>query len=215
MRFYAERPGRAARQLLADLSVIAWVALIFFTARAAKHFIERSEDPARSLQAAGESVSSTFAEAARTAAEIPLIGGDLAKALDLGTGAGASLTASGQQQAETIATVALSVAGAILVIGVVPVVLVWLTIRVRYARAAASAATARARDIDLLALRALAHQPTRRLLAVSGEPASAWRRDDRAAVHNLASLELRALGMRPPRGGAAKMTAQVQDRAGA
>jgi hypothetical protein len=34
MRFYAERPGRAARQLFADLSVIAWVALIWFTARA-------------------------------------------------------------------------------------------------------------------------------------------------------------------------------------
>ena len=215
MRFYAERPGRAARQLLADLLVIAWVALIWFTARAAKHFIERSEDPARSLQSAGESVSSTFAEAARTAAEIPLIGGDLAKALDLGTGAGASLTASGQQQVETIATVALSVAGAIVVIGVVPVVLVWLAVRVRYARTAASAATARARDIDLLALRALAHQPTRRLLAVSAEPAGAWRRDDRATVHALANLELRALGMRPQRTGAAQATAPVERRAGA
>jgi hypothetical protein len=100
---------------------------------------------------------------------------------------------------ETIATVALSVAVAILVIGWVPVVLVWLTIRLRYARRAASAATARALDLDLLALRALAHQPTRDLLAVTADPASAWRRDDRAVVADLAGLELRALGLRAPR----------------
>jgi hypothetical protein len=199
MRFYAERPVRAVRQLLADLLVIAWVALVVFAARTARQFIERLENPAMSLASAGESVRSAFTEAARTAAGIPLIGGDLAKALDLGTGAGTSLATAGQQQAATIATVALSTGIGIAVLGVVPVVFVWLTIRVRYARAAGSAVTARALDLDLLALRALAHQPTRLLLTVTADPASAWRRDDRAVVADLAGLELRALGLRAPR----------------
>ncbi len=199
MRFYAERPVRAARQLLADLLVIAWVTLVVLIARAAKAFVERAADPARSMAASGDSVRDAFAQAAHAAAGIPLIGGDLATALDIGTGAGTSLAAAGMQQAETISTVALSVWIAILVIGVVPVVLVWLTIRVRYARLAGSAATARSRDLDLLALRALAHQPTRRLLALTADPANAWRRDDRVVVRDLAGLELRALGLRPPR----------------
>lgn len=198
MRFYAERPGRAARQLLADLLVLAWVGLVLVAARAARDFVERLEQPGRNLAAAGESVRSTFDGAAQTAAGIPLVGPDLARSLGVGTGAGASLTAAGQQQIAAIATLSLGVGIAIIAFAAVPVVLVWLTLRVRYARAAGSAANARAFDIDLLALRALAHQPTRRLLRVAAEPASSWRRDDRAVVHDLALMELRALGLRAP-----------------
>src|SRR3954451_17744850 len=135
MRFYAERPARAARQLLADLLVIAWVVLVVFAARTEKGFVERLEDPARSLSSAGETVRNTFASAAETATGIPLIGDDLARSLNLGTGAGASLTAAGQQQLATIATAALGVGIAIVALGAVPVALAWLTIRVRYARA--------------------------------------------------------------------------------
>ncbi|HEY0816264.1 MAG TPA: hypothetical protein VGE11_23560 [Pseudonocardia sp.] len=198
MRFYAERPGRAALQLLADLLVIGWVALVVVAGVTVKHFVERLENPAMSLQSAGESVRSTFADAAHTAAGIPLIGSDLAAALDRGTGAGAALTAAGRQQAETIATAALGVGIGIVALGVVPVLFVWAAIRVRYARRAGSASTARTLDLDLLALRALTHQPTHRLLAVAADPATAWRRDDPAVVRDLAALELRALGLRPP-----------------
>jgi hypothetical protein len=69
-------------------------------------------------------------------------------------------------------------------------------VRLRYARTAGSAVVARARDVDLLALRALTHQSTRQLLRVSGDPAGAWRRDERGVVDDLAALELRALGLR-------------------
>jgi len=81
----------------------------------------------------------------------------------------------------------------------VPVVLLWLYVRLSYARTAGSAVVARARDLDLLALRALAHQPTRQLLRVSGDPAAAWRRDDTGVVRELAALELTTLGLRAPR----------------
>jgi len=199
MRFYAERPARAARQLLADVLVIAWVWLVVTIAKAGRSLIAQLQGPADALTSAGQSVRDTFAGAAKTASHIPLVGEDLAKALGLGTGAGESLAAAGQRQEQILDTVGLWAAIAIVAFAAVPVVLLWLYVRLRYARAAGSAVVARARDVDLLALRALTHRPTRQLLRVSGDPAGAWRRDDPGVVNDLAALELRALGLRPPR----------------
>jgi hypothetical protein len=197
MRFYAERPLRVARQLVADVAVIAWVWLVVTFAQAAQALIDQLQGPAGSLTSAGQTVRDTFAGAARTASGIPLVGEELARALNVGTGAGESLASAGQRQAQLIDTVGMWAAVAIVAFAAVPVVLVWLYVRLRYARTAGSAVVARARDLDLLALRALAHQPTRQLLRVSGDPAAAWRRDDTAVVRDLAMLELNALGLRP------------------
>ena len=87
----------------------------------------------------------------------------------------------------------------IVVLGALPVLVLWLPLRLRYARLARSAVAVRSVDTDLLALRAIARRPVRRLLAVTPDPAAAWRRDDRDVVHALAALELRSLGLRPPR----------------
>jgi hypothetical protein len=199
MRFYAERPLRAARQLLVDLLVLAWVALVVVVAGAARDLVGRLQDPATALSSAGATVRDAFGGAARAAAEIPLVGKDLAQAFDMGTGAGSALAQAGQEQSGVVATMATGTGIAVIAVAAVPVVFVWLVVRVRYARAAASARTARARDVGLLALRALARQPTRRLLAVSNDPAAAWRRDDTAVVRDLANLELRTLGLRSTR----------------
>jgi len=199
MRFYAERPLRVARQLFADVAVIAWAWLVVAFAQGAQNLVDRLQGPAGALTSAGQTVRDTFAGAANSASQIPLVGGDLAKALNVGTGAGESLVASGQRQAELIHTVGLWAAILIVAFAAVPVVLLWLYVRLSYARTAGSAVVARARDLDLLALRALAHQPTRQLLRVSGDPAAAWRRDDTGVVRELAALELRALGLRAPR----------------
>jgi hypothetical protein len=196
MRFYAERPARVARQVLADLLVIGWVWVVVTTAKAARNLVGQLQGPAGSLASAGQSIEDTFGGAAETASRIPLVGEDLARALGVGTGAGESLAAAGQRQQQIIDTVGLWAAIAIVAFAAVPVVLLWLYVRLRYARTAGSAVVARARDVDLLALRALAHQPTRQLLRVSGDPAGAWRRDERGVVDDLAALELRALGLR-------------------
>ena len=199
MRFYAERPLRVARQLLADVLVIGWAYLVVTFAQAARSLIDQLQGPAGALTSAGRAVRDTFAGAARTASGIPLVGDDLAKALGVGTGAGESLASAGQRQAQLIDTVGMWASVAIIAFAAVPVVLLWLFVRLRYARTASSAVTARARDLDLLALRALAHQPTKQLLRVAGDPAAAWRRDDAVVVRDLAALELRGLGLRAPR----------------
>ncbi|MDT7708583.1 MAG: hypothetical protein QOG20_4190 [Pseudonocardiales bacterium] len=199
MRFYAERPLRLLRQVLADVLVVAWVVLVVTVARAAYDLVQQLRSPALTLVTAGEAIRSTFAGAADTAGRVPVVGDDLARSLGTGAGAGASLAAAGREQVQTVTDAALGTAVGIVVLAALPVVLVWLTVRVRYARAARSAVVARRVDSDLLALRALAHMPVRRLLAVSDDPAAAWRRDDRDVVHRLAELELRSLGLRSPR----------------
>lgn len=196
MRFYAERPLRLLRQVLADLLVAAWVVLCVTVARAAYELVLQLQGPARALVAAGEGISGVFGDAARTASGVPFVGEDLARALGTGTGAGQSLATAGREQIAAIEAVALGGAAGIVALGALPVVLVWLVVRVRYARAASSAVRVRGTDSDLLALRALTRLPVRRLLAVSPDPAAAWRRDDREVVYGLAALELRSLGLR-------------------
>lgn len=76
---------------------------------------------------------------------------------------------------------------AIVLVGLLPLLLVWPPLRVRYALAVASALAVRDVDDDLLALRAMATLPVRRLLTV--------------VVRELAGLGLAGLGLRQPRGG--------------
>jgi hypothetical protein len=199
MRIYAERPTRAALQLLADLLAVGWIALCVYVAQMAQDLLLQLQEPARTLAGAGESIRGAFDDAARTASGVPFVGDDLARALGTGTGAGDSLAAAGNQQLEAIATFAFGTAVAIVVLGAMPVLMVWLPLRVRYARLTRSAVTARAVDTDLLALRAITRRPVRSLLKIAPDPAAAWRRDDRAVVRALAALELRSLGLRSPR----------------
>jgi hypothetical protein len=199
MRIYAERPTRAALQLLADLLAVGWIALCVYVAQMTQDLLLQLQEPARTLAGAGESIRGAFDDAARTASGVPFVGDDLARALGTGTGAGDSLAAAGNQQVEAIATFAFGTAVAIVVLGAMPVLMVWLPLRVRYARLTRSAVTARTVDTDLLALRAITRRPVRSLLKIAPDPAAAWRRDDRAVVRALAALELRSLGLRSPR----------------
>ncbi|GAA5122419.1 hypothetical protein [Pseudonocardia adelaidensis] len=199
MRFYAERPGRAGLQLLADLLAVGWIWLTAVAARTVHDFVLAMQGPARTLAGAGESVRGAFDNAARTAATVPFVGDDLARALGAGTGAGDSLVAAGNEQMEAIAHVAFGTTLATVLLGVMPVLFLWLPLRLRYARLARSAVTARAVDSDLLALRAITRRPVRRLMRVAPDPAASWRRDERPVVHALAALELRSLGLRAPR----------------
>jgi hypothetical protein len=199
MRFYAERPGRFLLQLLADVFVVLWVFLCVEVGRAAREVVLQLQSPANTLTDAGDGIRGAFDNAARTAGQIPFVGGDLANALGAGTGAGDSIAGAGRDLAGTVASIATGTMVGIIVLGVLPVLLSWLPLRLRYARKAGSAAEVRAVDTDLLALRAMTNRPVRRLLRVSPDPAAAWRRDDREVVHALAALELRSLGMKAPR----------------
>ena len=197
MRIYAERPGRALLQLLADAGVIVWVVFVVQLAQTARDVVLQLQGPAGKLTRAGDAIRDAFDNAAATASGVPFVGDDLARALGTGSAAGDSLASSGRDIAATAASAGTAVAAAILLLGVLPVVAVWLALRVRWVWIAASARTARVADPDLLALRALTRRPTRQLLEVTPDPGAAWRRGDPAAVSALAAVELEALGLRP------------------
>jgi hypothetical protein len=196
MKLYAERPGRVARQLLADLLGLAWLAGFGWAAAGARELMLRLQVPANSLTNAGTSIGDAFATAARTAAKVPFVGAQLAAALDTGRAAGQSLAGVGEQQLTTIAELATGTAVLVALVGALPALVLWLPLRIRYARLAGAAVACRERNADLLALRALTAVSVRRLRAVTEDPASGWRRNDPDVVRRLAALELRRLGLR-------------------
>ena len=199
MRFYAERPGRLTLQLVADLLAVAWVAGWVWLALEVREQVLGLQSAGEQLVKAGGNVSGTFDRAADIASRAPFVGDDLAGALGRGTEAGQAITAAGRSQVEAVAQLAFGAAVAMVALAVIPVLGLWLFARVRYAQAATAAVTARTSDIDLLALRALAGLPPRRLMRVSAEPARAWRDGDAEVVDRLASLQLAELGLRSAR----------------
>lgn len=198
MRIYAERPARAVLQVLADVALLAWALLVAHIALAVRAAVLALQGPAQRLTGAGEDIRGTFDGAARTAAGLPFVGEDLARALGTGTDAGDSLAASGRDLAASVTSAATGVGGAIVLVGILPVVLLWFALRARWVRAASSARLARSAGPDLLALHALTRRSTRTLLRVGPDPAAAWRAGDPAVVAALAGIELRALGLRAP-----------------
>jgi hypothetical protein len=79
----------------------------------------------------------------------------------------------------------------------------WLFMRVRFFRRkwTVIALAQTPAGEQLLALRALANRPLRRLTEVNPDPVGAWRRLDPEAVRGLAALELRSAGVarvKPP-----------------
>ena len=198
MRFYAERPDRLALQMVADLLAVAWAVGWVWVALDAREQVLSLQGSGEQLVDAGGDVSRTFSRAADTAGRVPFVGDELAGALGRGTGAGRAISDAGRSQVEAVAQLAFGAAVAIVVLAVIPVLTLWLFARVRYARAAAAAAALRTSDsTDLLALRALAGLPPRRLLRLSADPARAWRDGDAEVVDRLASLQLAQLGLRP------------------
>jgi hypothetical protein len=195
MRIYAERPGRAALQLLADVGVLLWVVVVVRSAQAVQASVLMLQAPAQQLTGAGDSIRGAFDDAARTASRVPFVGDDLARALGNGTNAGDSLSASGRNLSTAVEAAGFSIAAAVVLVGVLPVVAVWLTLRVRWVLAARSARLARRAGDDLLALQALTRRSTAKLLRVSPDPAAAWRHGDPATVAALAAVELAALGL--------------------
>lgn len=200
MILYAQTPWRRSRQVVADLVVVAWVVLWVQVGRGVHATVGRLASPGRTLEDAGTSLSDSLGRAGDTVARVPLVGDDARGPFTAAGGAADSIARAGVQVQESVEQLALLLGVTIAAVPIVLVVGLWLLLRVRFVRRAAGARRIldSAADLDLFALRALATRPVRVLAGVSDDPAAAWRRGDPEVVHALASLELRALGLRPP-----------------
>ncbi|SEQ43649.1 hypothetical protein SAMN05216188_10334 [Lentzea xinjiangensis] len=195
MKWYADRPVRLTRQLIADLLAAGWVALWIWVATTVHDWVLRLRAPGDGLVNAGGDIRDVFTNAANKARDVPLVGDDLAGALGNGTKAGETLTSAGHAQIGVVEDSAFWLAAALVVVPVLFLLVTWLPVRLRYALRAGS--TARLRDKpDLLALRALTGLSARELARFAGDPAVAWRTGDTEVIDELARRQLAALGVR-------------------
>jgi TRAP-type C4-dicarboxylate transport system permease small subunit len=199
MQLYAERPIRRTAQLVSDLLALLVVIVAVWLGTSVYDQVMKLRAPGDGLVDAGTGLRGTFDSAANSAGGIPLIGDGLAKALHGGSDVGTKLVDSGRWQIEAVENLAWWMAVVIIALPVLALVVTWLPLRWRFTRRASAAARLRElgdEGLDLLALRALATQPLRRL-ASDGKVATGWRERDRDIIEKLAGRELASHGLVP------------------
>ncbi|WP_426507062.1 hypothetical protein ACPPVO_53240 [Dactylosporangium sp. McL0621] len=198
MKLYADRAPAAIRQLLTDALVVVWVYAWIRVGMALFDLIQKLAVPGRKLEGAGNGLASNLSSAGDKINKVPGVGDSIAAPFKDAAEAANSLANAGRDQQEIVNNLAWILSVVVVVLPIVLVVGVWLPLRIRWARRAASAARLRTATAgrDLLALRALATQPLKRLVGIDPEVAAQWRRGDPDTVEALARLELRSLGLR-------------------
>jgi hypothetical protein len=200
MQLYAQHPVLRARQLAADVGMLAWLVLWVLVARVVHEAVLGLAAPGRAVEDLGNSVAGNMSSAAGVAEDVPLVGDELARPFDALADASGSVSGAGQSAQDAVDTLAMVLAVVLVVLPVGWLLLRWLPWRLRYAREARAARrlTARTPDLELLAARAIATAPLPALAALPAGTGAAWRAGDPAAVRALAAVELRRLGLRLP-----------------
>lgn len=203
MKLYADTPVRACLQLISDLLALTWVFLWVSAALSLREVLLALNRPGELMTSTGDGFTEHMTTAAENVQQVPLAGDALATPFNNLGETGESLSAAGDSFQESVATLALTLP---LMVALLPIFLVlatWLPMRARWIRRAGAtkrlnkmAPEARTR---LLALRALSSASPTRLMAVHDDPVRAWQSDQKSVVTELAALELRSLGLRPPR----------------
>ena len=197
---YARTPGRALLQASGDVLLVLWVYAAWRVGRAVGEATLKLAEPGRRLDTAASDAASSFAEAARTAREIPFIGDELSSPLASAGGAATAMAQAGARQVEVVGDLASLLTWVLVAVPSLLALALWVPGRLRFMRRAAVAQRFIDADADLslFALRAMANQPMHKLARVSDDPVRAWRAGDPVVVRALAALALRDCGLRPP-----------------
>jgi hypothetical protein len=203
MRLYADRPDHRARQLGADLGLLAWAVLWVLVARAVHGAVLVLAEPGQAVADLGRSISDTMGSAAGVAEDVPMVGDELSSPFDALGDAGGAVTGAGEGASDAVRTLAAVLA----VLAVLPVgwlLLRWLRWRLGWLREATAADRLLAPgadglpDLELLAARAMATAPLPQLARLPAGTGAGWRAGDPTALRALAELELSRLGLRVP-----------------
>jgi len=200
VRLYARSPVLRGRQLLADVGLLAWLALWVVVARTVHGAVLALAEPGRAVEDLGSSVADSMGSAAEAARGVPLVGDELSAPFDALGEAGGSVGGAGQAAQDAVGTLATVLAIVLVVLPVGWLLLRWLPWRLAWLRdaRAAEGLLAGTPDLELLAARALATAPLPALAALPSGTGAAWRAGDPGAVSALAGLELDRLGLRLP-----------------
>jgi hypothetical protein len=195
---YASRPGRLMLQLLSDMVVVLWITLWVLIGLAVHSAISEIADFGQQMERGANGVAHNMDSASERADKIPLLGETLSKPLTSTGHAAHSMAGAGHNLYTTATWLAIVLALAVAAPPMLAIVVPWLIRRVRFFRRKrlVLALAATPGGTQLLALRALANRPLRRVAKVDSDPVGAWRREEVAVIHGLAALELRSAGMR-------------------
>jgi hypothetical protein len=198
VRLYADKPSVGLRQFVTDIFIVVWISFWVWSATTVYDTVMKLAVPGEKIEGAGEGMAGGLSDAGSKVDNVPAVGDALATPLDRAAGAAEALADAGRQQQDAVHNLAITMVVLLLVVPLSLVLFVWLPLRVRWIRRATYATALRRGQggRDLLALRALANQPLRRLAGIHPDPAAAWREGDESTVRALASLELSTLGLR-------------------
>jgi len=200
LKFYADSPSRRARQIAADGWFVVWVFLWIWLGIRLHDLIVPLGTPGEKLQGAGESIASNMTTAGEWIDQLPLVGGGASSSFERMSEAAQTLADAGAGQQEVVDKLALFLPLVLGFLAVATLVAIWLPFRIRFISRATTAQRLinDSDDLDLFALRALARQPLKALVAIDPDPAGAWRRSDPQVIRALAVLELRDEGVHLP-----------------
>jgi len=194
---YATTPGRLLAQLFSDVVVVIWTFIWVLVGLAVHSAVSTIAAVGRQVQSGAGGVADSLKSAGHSADSVPLVGDTLSKPLTAASKAALDIAGAGHNLDTTATWLAVVLALAVAAPPALAVVVPWLVLRIRFFRrkwTVSTLATTPAGE-QLLALRALANRPLRRLAAVSPDPVGAWRIGDPGAIRGLAALELRSAGI--------------------
>jgi hypothetical protein len=194
---YATTTGRLLAQLFSDVVVIIWTFIWVLVGLAVHSAVATIAAVGRQVEGGADGVADSLKSAGHTAERIPLVGDAVSEPLTAASKAALDIAGAGHNLDTTATWLAVVLALAVAVPPALAVVMPWLVLRIRFFRrkwTVSTLATTPA-GAQLLALRALANRPLRRLTAVSPDPVGAWRVADPGAIRGLAALELRSAGI--------------------
>jgi hypothetical protein len=197
---YATTPRRLLIQLLSDLLVVMWSVIWVLVGVAVRAAIATIAEVGRQVESGANGISHNLESAGNSAGNVPLIGDSLSKPLDAASEAALDLAGAGHSLDTTASWLAWVLALAVAAPPILAIAGPWLFLRVRFLRRKLMVISLAATPAgeQLLALRALANRPLRKLASVSLDPVGAWRHGDVIAIRGLAALELRSAGIRSP-----------------
>jgi hypothetical protein len=197
---YATTPHRLLWQLISDVSILIWSAIWVMVGMAVHAAIATIAAVGRQVESGANGIADNLDSAGESVSGVPWIGDDLRSPLEAAGEAALDLAGAGHSLDNTASWLAWVLALAVASPPILAVGMPWLFLRIRFFRRkwTALALAATPAGEQLLAMRALANRPLRKLASVSLDPVGAWRRDDVITIRGLAALELRAAGIRPP-----------------
>ncbi len=194
---YATTPRRLLAQLFSDAFVVIWTFVWVLVGLAVHSAVSTIAAVGRQVKGGADGVADSLKSAGHSADRVPLVGDAMSKPLTAAAKAALDIAGAGHNLDTTATWLAVVLALAVAAPPAVAVVVPWLVLRIRFFRRKWTVSTLAATPAgeQLLALRALANRPLRRLTAVSPDPVGAWRVSDPVAIRGLAALELRSAGI--------------------